>query len=197
VDKLVSLTGAGMMAGGTSQTSILCQDLYSGRRLKVNPKLQVALQSMVLPVIALVSVAAYHIMSQTIHISLDNDALPAPVAKAWAGFAILLADGKFPPQAFNLMVILGLGGVVVALLEGVQEIRKYVPSATGMGIALILPAAYSLDFFVGAVIFMILQKKFKMSDETVTSIAAAGILGEAAGGMLNGFLQSIGIFPAG
>jgi hypothetical protein len=58
-----------------------------------------------------------------------------------------------------------------------------------------MQVAYSLDFFVGAAFFYLLQRKFRLSDETVSSVAAAGILGEAAGGMLNGFLQSLGIFP--
>lgn len=195
VDKLVSLSGAGMMAGGTSQTSILCQDLYSGRKLGVNPRTQVVLQALVLPVIAIVSVAVYQIMSIFVHISITNDALPAPVAKAWAGFSILLAERKFPEQAASLMVMFGLLGIVVAVAERTEKIKRYVPSATGIGIALIMQVAYSLDFFVGAALFYLLQRKFRLSDETVSSVAAAGILGEAAGGMLNGFLQSLGIFP--
>lgn len=195
VDKLVNLTGAGVMAGSNNQTSILCQDLYSGWRLKINPKLQVALQAMVLPVIAVVSVGIFYFLSSTTEISLENDKLSAPVAKAWAGFSLILNGDKLPDNALNLMYIFGIGGVVLALLEGNAAIKRFLPSTTGIGIGLILPIAYSLDFFVGAVIFLILAKKFKMGEETISSIAAAGILGEAAGGLLNGALKVAGIFP--
>lgn len=197
VNKLVNLTGAGMIAGGTSQTSILCQDLFTGRQLKVRPKLQVVLQASVLPVIALVSVGIFSFLNNTMNISLDNDALPAPVAKAWAGFANLLEGGGLPDHTFQLMLIFGIAGVVLSVFEGIARIKRYMPIATtGIGIGLILPIPYSLDFFVGAVLFLVLARKAKMSEATVNSIAAAGILGEAAGGLLNGVLVSAGIFPA-
>lgn len=197
VDKFVNLTGAGVMAGSNNQTGILCQDLYSGWRLKVNPRLQVALQAMVLPVIAIVSVGIFYFLSSTTEISLDNDKLSAPVAKAWAGFALILSGDKLPDNAADLMYIFGAAGIVLAAFENIGEIRRWLPSTTGIGIGLILPIAYSLDFFVGAVIFLILAKKFKMGEETISSVAAAGILGEAAGGLLNGALKVAGIFPAG
>jgi len=195
VNKLVNLTGAGMIAGGTSQTSILDQDLYTGWRLGVNPRLQTALQAIVLPVIALVSVGVFRFLSSMVEISMTNDALPAPVAKAWAGFAILLSGGKLPPNALNMLIIFGAAGVVVALLENFGSFKKYMPSTTGIGIGMILPITYSLDFFLGAIIFLLMAKRFKVLEETLSSLAAAGILGEAAGGMLKGAFQSMGIFP--
>lgn len=197
-DKLSMLAGAGTMAGSNNQTGILCQDLYSGWRLKVNPRLQVVLQAMVLPIIAIVSVAVFYFLNSTIEISLTNDKLSAPVAKAWAGFADLLSGGvkgkNVPANAMDMIIIFGIGGIVMAALENIKAIRRFVPSTTGIGIGLILSIGYSLDFFVGAVIFLILAKKFKMSEGTIASIAAAGILGDASGGLLSAMLASLGIF---
>jgi len=190
VDKLVNLTGAGMIAGGTSQTSILDQDLYTGWRLGVNPRLQTVLQALVLPVIAVVSVVVFHFISSTTNI---ND-LPAPVAKAWATFAKLLSGGELPANATRIMIIFGTAGAVMAVLENAGPLKKYMPSTTGIGIGLILPVTASVDFFIGAVLFLVMARVFKVGDSTLSSLAAAGILGEAAGGMLKGAFQSMGIF---
>ena len=190
----VNLTGAGVVAGGSNQTAILDQDLYTGRKLGVRPRVQVLLQAIVLPFIAVVSVLVFQLIARTNDLSIDSDKLNAPVAKAWAGFVLLLAGGKLPPNAINMMIFAGIAGIVLALLD-TTPLRKYLPHPTGIGIGLILAIPYSVAFFVGALLFWAIGKYLKVSESTLNSVAAAGILGEGLGGIISGALKAMGIFP--
>lgn len=201
---LANMTGAGMIAGGTNQTSILCQDLYTGKRLGVNPKVQVALQAMVLPIVAIISVLVFKYLidgNPNAPLTLDSEVWAAPVAKVWAGFAMTIqmiaaGDKAFPEYAPALMIIFGIAGVAVAIMNLLPgKITRFLPGATGIGLGMILNPVASVAFFIGCMVFLVLEKQFKVRENSLASIVAAGILGEGLGSLVSGMLKNFGIFP--
>lgn len=59
---------------------------------------------------------------------------------------------------------------------------------------MILPVCYDVSFFVGAVVLCwLLPKVLKTDDDTLNSLAAAGIVGEGVGGLFVAILVALGV----
>ncbi len=190
----INMSGAGVLAGSANQSGILVQDLFTGSVLNVRPRIQMALQIVVLPVIAVISVFVFKIIANTYHISINSDALAAPVAKMWAAICLILTGGQLPDNAVPMMIGFGIAGILAACLDSTR-LKKYLPHPTGLGIGLILSIPNCLAFTFGAIVFTALNRYFKMSEVTLNSICASAILGEGVGGILSGVLKSMGVFP--
>jgi|GEM_PF-1325712 len=62
---------------------------------------------------------------------------------------------------------------------------KYFPHSLGITLAMIIPIYFGITFFLGAVFMCyLLPKVLKTDDDTLNSLAAAGIVGEGAGGLV-------------
>jgi uncharacterized oligopeptide transporter (OPT) family protein len=201
-----NLIGAGAAAGSIGQTGVLTQDTFFGRHFKVPAKIQFLGQAVVLIPIALVCAFVYQLVSNTYVIG--SDSLPSPVAVMWAAMAdIFGGKAEFPQYAIGAMWIGGIGGIVLAVLDQVaaKNIRKarteeaktlwnFWPHSLGITLGMILPIFYDVSFFVGAVVLcLILPKVLKTDDDTLNSLAAAGIVGEGVGGLLVAILIAAGI----
>src|SRR5207302_10114019 len=85
---------------------------------------------------------------------LGTKELPAPAAKVWEGVARVLAEGidKLPPYALHAMAVGGAIGILLTLAEELlpRQYRRWLPSATGLGIAGVVPAFNSISMFIGA-----------------------------------------------
>ena len=106
--------------------------------------------------------------------------MPAPAAKVWAGVAQLLAKGvsELPPGALGAILVGALLGVALTLLEEFtpKQYRKWIPSATGLGIAGVIPAFNALSMFLGALVAWILAKKRPETDEKYTISVSSGLI---------------------
>lgn len=128
--------------------------------------------------------------------AVGTEELPAPSAIVWAGVAKLLSQGigMLPRSAVVALIIGCLFGIVAVIVEKVwPSTKKYLPSAAAIGIAMIVPALYSISMFIGAMISLVLSKTVKELHETYTIPVASGfIAGESLTGVFFAMLAALG-----
>lgn len=130
--------------------------------------------------------------------TIEGDGLPAPVAKMWAATALIFSgQAEMPPFAYQAMAIGGAIGCVFVLLEQNEKLEKWLPSSTGMGLGLVLPIAYGWSFFLGGLLFVIAEKRFKVREVSLTTFAVGCIVAEGIGGVLKPLLAVLGLMPHG
>lgn len=177
-NKVTNLMTASITAGAASHSADLLTDLKSGYLLGGNPRKQTISQLFGVLAGTLICVPVYMVIA--VPEKLGTKELPAPAAKVWAGVADMLAEGidKLPVSARWAMVVGGLLGIVLTLLEEFvpKEHRKWIPSATGLGIAGVVPAFNSISMFVGALIAWILAKRSPVTDEKYTITVSSGLI---------------------
>lgn len=87
-----------------------------------------------------------------------------------------------------------LGGIPAIT---VKTVWRFWPASVGICIGLILPIFYDFSFFLGAVVLCwLLPKVFNLKDNILSSVAAAGIVGEGLGQLVVGILKALGVFTS-
>ncbi|MDP2867025.1 MAG: OPT/YSL family transporter, partial [Elusimicrobiota bacterium] len=83
------------------------------------------------------------------------------------------------------MLVGGLVGIVIPLLElALPKRRKYIPSAMGLGLAMIIPFYNSLSMFIGGFIALVLEKKAKgVAEKYIIPVSSGIIAGESLTGV--------------
>jgi uncharacterized oligopeptide transporter (OPT) family protein len=191
-----NLAGAGFVAGSGAQAGVLTGDLAYGRWLKVPSRWQFWTQLVTVVPCSLVSAWVFTqiLAQQGGHMSIEGEGLPAPVAKLWAATAqIFSGEVALPPFALEAMAIGAAVGVVYVLIERVESIEKWIPSSTGFGLGLVLPSAYGFAFFLGGLLFVIAEKRFKVREVSLTTVAVGCIVAEGIGGVLKPMLALAGL----
>lgn len=180
-----NVMGANVTAGVGLHAADLLSDLKTGWVLGADPRKQVWAQFLGLIVGALVVVPAFNVLVPDASV-LGTEALPAPAVMVWAGVSKVLAGGAsaLPPGARVAMVVAAVLGAGLVLLEAWAgpSRKKWVPSASALGIALVLPAATSFTMVLGAVVAARLRKRWRQ--ETLVPVASGLIAGESVTGVL-------------
>ena len=87
---------------------------------------------------------------------------------------------------------LGIGVVLLLLEKALPKAKKYLPSATGIGLGLILPFQYPLSMLIGAIIaWAWTRKDKKQSEEYLVPVAAGVIAGISLMGVLGAVLNTL------
>jgi uncharacterized oligopeptide transporter (OPT) family protein len=132
--------------------------------------------------------------------TLGSDKFPAPSAQVWKGVADLLSKGveQLHYTARWGILIGAIIGIVIPLLElAFPKKKMFIPSAMGLGLALVIPAWNSISMFLGALMAWMWWKKNAEQAERYTVAVSSGIIaGESlmgvfillAGGVL-GYLE--------
>jgi len=176
-------------------------DLKSGYLLGANPRRQFVAQASGIAAGTIGSVLGWYMLVPDVSL-LNGDGthlpvFPAPAAQQWKAVAALFNEGfdSLHPYARQLIVIGSIVGVVLAALEGsLPKLKRFLPSATGLGLGLILPFPSSFAMFLGAVLaavfFAIDPKKAERFVVPVSSgvIAGESIVGVVVAGVNNFFL---------
>jgi uncharacterized oligopeptide transporter (OPT) family protein len=135
---------------------------------------------------AVICVPVYNILVPNPSV-IGTDKLPAPAAQVWAGVALLLSHGisALPVSARWALLAGGLLGIVITVAEKRwPKSRNFMPSPTGMGIALVIPAFNSVSMFLGAFIAWIVEKRSpKTADQYTIPVASGIIAGESLMGI--------------
>jgi len=194
-----NLMTASITSGAASHAADLLTDLKCGYLLGGNPRKQTISQLFGVLAGTLVSVPAYLFVVGRDPGKLGSEALPAPAAKVWAGVAELLANGlsALPQGALVGIVIGACLGLVLALLEefAPAKYRPWIPSATGLGIAGVIPAFNSISMFFGALSAWIVSRAAPKTAESSTVAVSSGLIaGESLMGV--GIILSIEILKA-
>jgi uncharacterized oligopeptide transporter (OPT) family protein len=173
-----NLMTASITAGAASHSADLLTDLKSGYLLGGNPRKQTISQLFGVVAGTLVCVPVYLVIADPT--KLGSKELPAPAAKVWEGVARILAQGidKLPPYALQAMAVGGLVGIFITLAEEFvpQKHRRWIPSATGLGIAGVVPAFNSISMFIGALGAWLLAKASPAKDEKYTIPVSSGLI---------------------
>lgn len=194
-----NLMTASVTAGAAGSTADLLVDLKSGYLLGANPRQQFLAQFFGIFAGTLVVVPAFYILVPDASV-LGSDQWPAPSAQVWAAVARLLSNGvgSLHPAACWGMVVGGLIGIIIPILDMVfPKHRKYIPSAMGLGLAMVIPFWNSLSMFLGGLIALIIEKKNKEAAEKYIIPVSSGIIaGESLMGVAIALSDARGMFTA-
>lgn len=173
-----NLMTATITAGAASHSADLLTDLKSGYLLGGNPRKQTISQLCGVLAGALVCVPVYTLIVD--YDKLGTPELPAPAAVTWAGVARLMNQGLagLPAGSAWGMVAGGCLGIVLTLLEEFlpKRRRKWLPSATALGIAGVIPAFNAFSMFLGALVAWRFAKVRPAADEKYTIAVSSGLI---------------------
>jgi uncharacterized oligopeptide transporter (OPT) family protein len=181
----VNLMSANITAGAAGSSADLLTDLKSGYLLGAHPRKQFLAQFAGIFIGTVVSVLAFSLIVTKPGI-IGSDQFPAPAAQTWAAVARALSKGfeALEPAKLWSIAVGGAIGIVFSLLPMIfPRQQKYLPSASGFGLAWIFQWYYGVLFFLGAVIAYVWQKKSPARAGEFLYPVASGVL---AGGALMG-----------
>jgi uncharacterized oligopeptide transporter (OPT) family protein len=176
---------ANMIASGTTGTiatdsEAIMQDYKTGHMIGSSPRYLTIMQLLATPVGAAAVSWMYPLLRSTYGIVGENPGLTSPISRKWAGFAEILSRGvsALPPGALTALVIGCSLGVLLAVLES-RKVR-WVPSPTGVGIGMLVPASVIITMFLGSVIERIWARVSPQTNARyVTPVSSGLIAGEA------------------
>ena len=178
-----NLMTASITASSAGCSADLLNDLKSGYLLGANPRRQFAAQFIGLFAGTAATVTGFYLLvpDATVLNGVDGVApkFPAPAAQAWKAVAEVFAMGlenmhPMHQQAIAVGLILGTGMVLAE--HFLPQWKKWLPSATGLGLGLILPFQYPMSMFLGAVAAALWTRKNEEHSHTYMIPVAAGVI---------------------
>ncbi len=190
-----NLMTASVTAGAAGSSADLLTDLKSGYLLGANPRKQFLAQLSGTIVGTLVVVPGFYKLVPRASI-LGSDRFPAPAAQVWKSVAELLAHGV---HSLHITARWGMAagaviGMVIPLAEHTfPKYKKYMPSAMGLGLALVIPAFNSISMFLGALIAALYTHyRPKQAETYVIPVSSGLIAGESLLGVAVALLAASG-----
>jgi uncharacterized oligopeptide transporter (OPT) family protein len=155
------------------------------------------MQLIAVPVGALAMAFMYPLLRDTYGIVGEHAQLLSPTSQRWVGFAKVVT-GELPAARLAWMLSsFGWGaaiGVVLTLFELRKEWRRFVPSPTGIGIAMLIPFNAVAGIFVGAMADVLWARVAPRSNERYSIPLASGLIaGEALVAVAIPILVTLGL----
>jgi uncharacterized oligopeptide transporter (OPT) family protein len=187
-----NLMTASITAGASSESADLLNDLKSGYLLGAHPRRQFVAQFLGIFSGAVASVLGYFLLVPDATVLTGHAGSPpqfaAPSAQQWRAVAELfrVGIGNLHPFAREGIAIGLLAGTALAIVEWLfPKGRRWLPSATGLGLGMLLPFATSLSFAIGAGLAWAFGRlDRRQADRFVIPIASGVIAGESIVGVL-------------
>lgn len=194
-----NLMTASVTASTAGSAADLLNDLKSGYLLGANPRRQFLAQFIGIFSGTIATVSGFYLLVPNATTLLGSDGVapkfPAPAAQAWKAVAELFKSGleNMHPAHQNLIMYgLILGAVLVILEMTLPKVRPYLPSATGLGLGLILPFQYPLSMAIGAFGAWLWERKnASQSERYLVPISAGIIAGVSIMGVLVAILNNL------
>jgi uncharacterized oligopeptide transporter (OPT) family protein len=191
----VNLMTAGITAGAAGSSADLLTDLKSGYLLGANPRRQFLAQFAGVWFGVPAVVLAWYLLVPN---QAALEAFNSPATSMWAAVAQALASGieTIPLSARHAIVAGGIAGIVLSLIEGLapKKVRAFVPSSMGLGLAMVVPFANALSFFIGAVIAELWTRTHKASAERyIVALASGAVAGESLAAAFYAILAATGV----
>ena len=192
-DAAANLMTATVTAGSTCHSADLLTEVKTGYLLGASPRKQFFAQILGVFAGAAVCVPVYALIARPEKI---GNELAAPAAVAWASVARLLKDGvhNLPRHALAAIVIAAVVGAVLAILDELapKRFKPFVPSASGIGIAMVIDANDSIAMFFGALFaFLLFRARRDLADRYTVSVSSGAIAGEGLMGIVVIFLRDV------
>ncbi len=187
-----NLMTANVAGGAAGQTADLLNDFRAGMLVGATPQKQVAAQC--------VGIATGSVVGSLVYLALipDPEAMlltaewPAPAVATWKAVAEVLMTGlqALPASALWAALIAAVIGGALGILEAFspERLRLFLPSASALGLAFVIPASTSLGLFYGALLAFVLARAFPRWSAAYLIAAAAGLV---AGESLMGVFLAI------
>lgn len=206
----VNMVASGMSGTVAANGEHLMQDYKAGKIIGSNNRSLTIMQLLATPVGALAVAVVYPLLRSQYGIGADrygldpalaeNGAagLSSPISVKWAGFAEVLSKGldSLPPFSFEGMIIGMVLGIVLTLGEG--RFKRFLPSATGIGLGMLIPAQHVLPMVLGGLIQWGWSKaRPRQEAELNTPLASGFIVGEAMLALIIPLLYYFGVLGAG
>ncbi|MCP4809222.1 MAG: OPT family oligopeptide transporter [Proteobacteria bacterium] len=193
-----NLMSAAITGSGASQAGDMMQDLKTGYMLGASPRNQFKAQLIGIA-FGIVSCVPIFLLFDAAY-DIGGEELPAPAAHAWKAVAELLANGLDALPANAEFAVLGgicLGIAMPVLRKSLpKKYQDYVPSTLAMGIAMIVPAYYSVSMFLGAMILVAWKKLSPKTCLALSFAVASGLVaGEGLAGIPKAILVLLGVEP--
>jgi uncharacterized oligopeptide transporter (OPT) family protein len=173
-----NLIAAGMTGTCNAQGEGTIQDYKTGQILGSTPRVLTWVQLGAVPIGAAAVAIMYPLLLNRYKLGVE---LSAPPAVRISNLAVLLSQGieALPRGALTWTVIAALAGVLLVLLQHFLRIG-WLPSATGLGLGLLLPGTTIVPLALGGVAGWLWQKASPATYERYMVTAASGfIAGEA------------------
>ena len=179
-------------AGASSEAADLLNDLKSGYLLGAHPRRQFVAQFLGIFTGAAASTLCYYlVVPDATVLTGRSGATPqfaAPSAQQWKAVAELfrVGIGNLHPLARECIAIGLAVGTALAIVEWLfPKGRAWLPSATGLGLGMLLPFATSLSFLLGAGLAWAFGRIDKRQAERfVIPISSGVIAGESIVGVI-------------
>lgn len=176
-----NLASAGIAANSASSSADLLTDLKTGYMLGANPRKQFIAQFLGVFFGTVAIIPIWYLMVPT-RAKLETFGLPSTTA--WAAVAKVLVKGisELPPSARWSIVIGAFVGIALPLVEYFTpaRLKRFVPSASAVGLAWVLPFSNCLSWLMGAIIAWIWSVLGRKSaDRFVIPVASGVIAGES------------------
>jgi uncharacterized oligopeptide transporter (OPT) family protein len=176
-----NMVASGVTGSIVAESEGVIQSYKTGEMIGSTPRYLTYVQLMAVPISAVVLAIFYPILRDTYGIGGEHG-LQSPISQKWVGFAKLLSQGisVLHPSAF-IALALGVGlGIVFTVLEQNRKIRTWVPSPTGIGIGMLIPATAVSTMLIGALIdWGVRRRDPRGADAKMLPLASGFIAGEA------------------
>lgn len=176
-----NLMAASVTANIASSSADLLTDLKSGYLLGANARKQFYAQFIGVFFGTAAIVPAWFLMVPNKE-ALDK--FNPPAANMWRAVAEALAHGlDYVPELARIGILVGaLLGIILAIIDhyASENVKKYIPSAMGLGLAWVVWFSNCLSFFIGAMIAFIWSKINKENASLyVIPVASGAVAGES------------------
>ncbi|HEY3493988.1 MAG TPA: OPT family oligopeptide transporter [Polyangiaceae bacterium] len=175
-----NMVASGVTGSVAAESEGLMQDYKTGAIIGSSPKYLTYAQLLAVPVGAASVSLVYPLLRDTYGIGGEHG-LSSPISQKWAGFAKLLSRGldALPNGALAALVIGVVTGVVLTVLENTRA-RPFVPSPTGVGIGMLVPASAIFTMFLGGVAELVWRRtRPRSAQRHLLPLASGFIAGEA------------------
>jgi putative OPT family oligopeptide transporter len=205
-DLRANMVSSGITGAVAAESEGLMQDFRAGQMIGSTPRMLTYMQLIAVPVGALALAFMYPLLRDTYGVIGDNAQLLSPTSQRWVGFAKLVTQELTGPAAQNpaaaariawMTTSLGVGaliGVVLTFLEQRKSWRPFIPSPTGMGIAMLIPVNAVTMIFLGAAADSIWAQLSPQSHDRYSIPIASGLIaGEALVAVVIPLLVTVGL----
>ncbi|HEY5934235.1 MAG TPA: OPT family oligopeptide transporter [Kofleriaceae bacterium] len=188
-----NLTASGTTGTIAVQSEAIMQDYKCGHIIGSTPRFLTYSQLIAAPIGAAAVSLAYPMFKDIYGVGGDGG-LSSPISQRIAGFSEVLATGldKLPPYSMEAMLI-GAGiGILITFLE--IPWKKWVPSATGLGIGMMVPGSVVFTMVLGGIVMSLWSRSNKKSADMLGMPLASGLIaGEAIMAIIIPILIAIGL----
>ena len=202
-----SMVSSGITGAVAAESEGLMQDFRAGQMINSTPRILTYMQLIAVPVGALALAFMYPLLRDTYGIFGDHAQLLSPTSQRWVGFAKVVtrdysgAGGALSAEAAarlawmkSSFLVGALVGIVLTILEQKKEWLSFIPSPTGMGIAMLIPFSAVTMIFVGAAADRVWAKISPESHERYSIPIASGLIaGEALVAVVIPLLVTLGL----